>query len=136
MERKEQESKARSAAVNVVEYESEAMVQRFEPIRAWLEKETKDASLTAKYLAQLTGQLRAFQEEQLGRNAPPARPFTKLPAALFNDFEPGGSICVMLRGMMQLKKEQVFIDSCVHFVLLFFSYAYLNTSFYRDFVGK
>jgi len=59
---------------------------------------------TSRELAQLTAALQQFQEDALGVNAPRPAPMLRLPAKLFKDLAPQGSLYWILRQCYEHKK--------------------------------
>eukprot|EP00300_Choanocystis_sp_HF-7_P020815 c20683_g1_i1.p1 GENE.c20683_g1_i1~~c20683_g1_i1.p1 ORF type:complete len:944 (-),score=214.78 c20683_g1_i1:80-2833(-) len=79
------------------------MVRKFDTIRPILAE--IDESLTGKGFAGVVGSFLQFMEEILGRDAPQPRVAVKLPYRLFADFSPNGSLCTVLRKMVQIRDQ-------------------------------
>lgn len=89
------------------------MIKRFIPIvdaiRSRSEKELgfDSSDVTSRALSTLTGNLRAFVETALGKNArspPPNTPhITKFPDKLFSDYRPDGALYIMLCACLNYK---------------------------------
>lgn len=102
-----------SSYLNTREYEETTMIKRFVPIvdaiRSRSEKELgfDSSDVTSRALSTLTGNLRAFVETALGKNArnpPPNTPhITKFPDKLFSDYRPDGSLSIMLCACLNYK---------------------------------
>jgi hypothetical protein len=96
----------KSGAPNLKDYESEAFVQKFDAIRHVLIEQLNDNTITNRALSLAVGSFLQFQEEYLGRDAKGPRPFTKLPIQLFQDFEVGGALQIILLEMYKFKDSQ------------------------------
>ncbi|CAB4022278.1 SWI SNF complex subunit SMARCC2-like, partial [Paramuricea clavata] len=90
-------------------YESPSVCEQFEPVRQYLLKNCKKyvqaEPPTNKGLANLTGQLLQFQEDNFGINGN-KRLLCKLPVKLFLDYSSGGSLCHILATVFKTKTEQ------------------------------
>lgn len=99
--------------LNTREYEDSSMVRRFGPIAEAMRLSSEEelgfdsADVSSRSLSLLTGQLRAFTETALGKNARniPAsvRHLTKFPHKLFSDYRPDGGLYVMLSACLNFK---------------------------------
>ncbi|VUZ55487.1 unnamed protein product [Hymenolepis diminuta] len=87
-------------------YENPEIIANFDPVRTWLtrnhKKYTQSEPPTNKSLAGLCYQLLMFQEHHFGKINAPA----KLPARLFLDFKPGGSLCYIFLVCMKYRQDQ------------------------------
>jgi len=99
----------KSGAPDPKYFESSDTVSKFEPVRQWLVKNcrkyTQADPPSNKSLSSLTCTMLQFQEDAFGKhvNNPP---LTKLPAALFEDLNPGGALCHILTTAYRMKTEQ------------------------------
>lgn len=100
----------KSAAVNTREYDEAQMHKRFADISAAIharpEKELgfNSVDVTPRSLSLLTGNLRQFVENALGKDADPeSRKITKFPHKLFMDYKPEGSLDIMLCACLNFK---------------------------------
>jgi len=88
-------------------YESNDVTKKFEDIRLHLLKEGEDPTITNKILASIIYDLIVFQEKYLGIEAPVSqRKYTKIPQKLFQDYAPGGAVCIMLQTCFLFKYSQ------------------------------
>lgn len=87
--------RVKSGAVSFAEYQKPVFVHRFNQIRRSLQRSVSDVhggSLSNQQLAQISAELQNFMEAQLGRNSRAPRPMARLPATVFRDFSPTGSL--------------------------------------------
>ncbi|PXF43560.1 SWI/SNF and RSC complexes subunit ssr2 [Gracilariopsis chorda] len=91
-------------------YEEQHVQKKFQPIcdtmhsRSEQELGFEPSDITARSLALLAGQLRAFVEITLGRDADPStRTITKFPHKFFIDYRPEGALYVILRACLNFK---------------------------------
>ncbi|KAK3247460.1 hypothetical protein CYMTET_43039 [Cymbomonas tetramitiformis] len=92
--------------VKLRDYESDRMCRNFEAILPRLQKAFPQYKLDTKTLSQLTGLLLQFQEETLGKYAPEPKPLCKLPASLFTDYKPSGSLFIILAITYKFKQAR------------------------------
>lgn len=99
--------------LNTREYEDPAMIKRFTPIAEAMRSASDEelgfdsADVSPKSLSMLAGQLRAFTETALGKNArklpSSVAHITKFPHKLFSDYRPDGGLYVMLCACLNFK---------------------------------
>lgn len=101
-----------SSYLNTREYEEPAMIKRFSPIADAIRSRSEEelgfdsSDVTSRSLSILTGNLRAFTETALGKNAhksPKTPHVTKFPHRLFSDYQPDGALFVMLCACLNFK---------------------------------
>ncbi|XP_037946414.1 SWI/SNF complex subunit SMARCC2 isoform X2 [Teleopsis dalmanni] len=96
---------------NVEFFQSSEILQGFESIRLWLQKNSKKYlanspdPITKESLAQLIIQFLIYVEAKLGKNAQEPQT-TRIPMRCFLDFKPGGGLCVILSTMFRFRAEQ------------------------------
>jgi SWI/SNF related-matrix-associated actin-dependent regulator of chromatin subfamily C len=102
--------RAKTAFINIADYEDPKLITRFSPICESMQRKSEDdlgfnsADVTPRVLSNLTGQLRLFMENVLGKNAEKShRPITKLPHRLFSDYKPDGALEVVLSTCLRFK---------------------------------
>lgn len=102
--------RAKSAAVNMREYDEAMMHKKFVTLSASIHEREEHilgfnpADVTPRSLSLLTGNLRAFVETALGRGRDRSfRQITKFPHRLFFDYKPKGSLDIMLCACLNFK---------------------------------
>ncbi|CAL8469788.1 g9330 [Coccomyxa elongata] len=86
------EEERKSGSVQLSDYEADAYLRKLEPVLQQLQKDIPEAKYDKRGLAQLVAQLLQFMEVALGINALPPKPHPKIPAKLFRDYSPYGSL--------------------------------------------
>ncbi|GMH38909.1 hypothetical protein BSKO_06807 [Bryopsis sp. KO-2023] len=81
--------------VRVADYQTEQFLKRVEPVARQLQQDIPEAKYDRKSIALLLAHVQQFSEDALGKDAPASKPFAKLPARLFRDFSPTGSVYVI-----------------------------------------
>lgn len=101
---------AKSASVNVKEYDDLKMQNRFSDIATSIRSRSEDElgfnkqDATPRSLSSLTAQLRVFMEVALGRDSPQhTRTMTKLPHRVFFDYRARGALDVILCTVLRFK---------------------------------
>ncbi|CAI8054691.1 SWI/SNF complex subunit SMARCC2 [Geodia barretti] len=102
-------TRKKNGAPDSKHFEAPETVAKFEPVKQWLlkncRKYTQADPPSNKNLAMLVCVMLQFQEDAMGRHVSnPA--LTKLPAPLFDDLNPGGSLCHILTTAYRVKTEQ------------------------------
>eukprot|EP00240_Pyramimonas_obovata_P013389 CAMPEP_0118928874 /NCGR_PEP_ID=MMETSP1169-20130426/6023_1 /TAXON_ID=36882 /ORGANISM="Pyramimonas obovata, Strain CCMP722" /LENGTH=253 /DNA_ID=CAMNT_0006870949 /DNA_START=78 /DNA_END=836 /DNA_ORIENTATION=- len=93
----------RKCAVRRMEYESEEMCKRFEPLAEKVASVFPETQPDRRELSELTGQLLQFMEDHLGRESINP-PFPKLPSLLFRNLSPTGPLFLILTLTLEYKK--------------------------------
>ena len=101
---------AKSPLLNIKEYDEPKMQQRFDDIAEAMRSRSEQelgfnpSDVTSRSLALLTGNLRAFVENALGKESDlSTRKITKFPHHLFFDYSPTGSLYVILCACLNFK---------------------------------
>lgn len=108
------------------EYEQPWHIQKFEPVREWLNEmepqylKQKSAAEQNKYLALVAAVLQQASDDLFGANASEEdkKRMTKLPAKLFSSFEPNGGLCLIMECTFKYRIEMGWKLDAIEGVLL------------------
>jgi len=102
-------SREKSGKIDPKIYEDEEMIDKFDGIRLNFLKDSRfsnDPSVTNENLSLLTGNIQNFMEDNLGKNSKKPCPLVRLPAKIFRDFNPKGSLFRILKTCYKFKQER------------------------------
>ncbi|KAK9830209.1 hypothetical protein WJX72_010310 [[Myrmecia] bisecta] len=100
------EARPKSGKVELREYEADSYLRQLEPVVQRLEESVPEARYDRKGLGLLIGQVLNFMEDALGVNAIAPRPFPKIPAKLFQDVAPNGSVYAFALECWEIRKAR------------------------------